>query len=1029
MRLLRQTVRGVFNLEMAATDEMVRIARELKPDVVSLVPEKREERTTEGGLDVTGAARPRVARADRGARRRRHRGQPVHRSVGGGGAPRRRSWARRASSCTPATIATRGAGCRRAAAQKELARIERSAVRGRRARAARRRRPRARLRQRRRGRRHPRDRGAQHRPRHRRARGARRHGARGARDARSDRARARRTRDPGHRRRPDAHQPHAARVRRASGAARGAPVHRRRARLLPRPRAARRSTSPRASPPRRRCSRRCSVPEGLRWHELEVVNDGDGAPSFRLSGNAAAGGRARGRAHAASVDHARRRLGDGVRGSRRADVAPRHRRARCARSIARPSTPIGVPGVVLMESAGRGVVDVIARHYDVPRARVVVFCGPGNNGGDGFVVARHLANRGADVIVALVGERDKIKGDAKIALRRLRQVERAHLRGRQGAARIATTSSSTRSSAPASTRAVGAGPARDAIARMRAHRGPVIAVDVPSGLDADRGHHRAVRARRSHGDVRLRQARPRRRRGAGGGRRAARRRHRHPRASWRASAASRPSSSRTRCWRRCARVRCRAQGHARPRPRRRRLARQDRRGAPVRQRGAARRRRPVHGRPCRPTPPPLVEGRVPELMIEAVGAIDDVQTLHGRQEGGRRRPRHRPRRRRARSHPRARQLGAAARRRRRRAQRHRRRHGALAAARIADGADAASGRSGAPARRHRRGGAGRSRRRGARASPTSTAPCACSRARAPSSRRPTAGSRSIRPATPASAPPAPATCSPASSPRRSRACTATAAATAAAASIPFAAACAAVYLHGAAGDCAAAARSQTGPHRQRRHRRVATSCSRRADKSSATGARAAQLREIAHGTAAAIRCLAMELQRIHHRAVPTRAPAFAPGPSLGRRRRRRPRAGDVRARHCRAPSLPGRLERPRLAVPHLVQPRHLRAPPPRARRAAALARHRAATGAAEREPEPHALDDAELAAALASLAPAERRILELAEIDELSYREIARALGCPVGTVMSRLHRARRRLRAAAQARHPAQTETLRAAA
>src|SRR6185295_13293578 len=52
VRILRQTVRGVFNLEMAATDEMVAIAREVKPDVVSLVPEKRQERTTEGGLDL-----------------------------------------------------------------------------------------------------------------------------------------------------------------------------------------------------------------------------------------------------------------------------------------------------------------------------------------------------------------------------------------------------------------------------------------------------------------------------------------------------------------------------------------------------------------------------------------------------------------------------------------------------------------------------------------------------------------------------------------------------------------------------------------------------------------------------------------------------------------------------------------------------------------------------------------------------------------------------------------------------------------
>lgn len=54
VRLLRQTVRTHLNLEMAATDEMVAIALEIKPDYVTLVPERREEVTTEGGLDVAG---------------------------------------------------------------------------------------------------------------------------------------------------------------------------------------------------------------------------------------------------------------------------------------------------------------------------------------------------------------------------------------------------------------------------------------------------------------------------------------------------------------------------------------------------------------------------------------------------------------------------------------------------------------------------------------------------------------------------------------------------------------------------------------------------------------------------------------------------------------------------------------------------------------------------------------------------------------------------------------------------------------
>ncbi|MFE4106433.1 pyridoxine 5'-phosphate synthase [Almyronema epifaneia] len=54
VRLLRQTVRTHLNLEMAATDEMVKIALEIQPDYVTLVPERREEVTTEGGLDVVG---------------------------------------------------------------------------------------------------------------------------------------------------------------------------------------------------------------------------------------------------------------------------------------------------------------------------------------------------------------------------------------------------------------------------------------------------------------------------------------------------------------------------------------------------------------------------------------------------------------------------------------------------------------------------------------------------------------------------------------------------------------------------------------------------------------------------------------------------------------------------------------------------------------------------------------------------------------------------------------------------------------
>src|SRR5262245_13673030 len=76
----------------------------------------------------------------------------------------------------------------------------------------------------------------------------------------------------------------------------------------------------------------------------------------------------------------------------------------------------GIAGITLMENAGRAVADAVARRP--LGTRVVVVAGPGNNGGDGFVAARFLAERGFAVRVALVGDRGKLKGDAAEAARR-----------------------------------------------------------------------------------------------------------------------------------------------------------------------------------------------------------------------------------------------------------------------------------------------------------------------------------------------------------------------------------------------------------------------------------------------------------------------------------------------------------------------------------------------------------------------------------------------------------------------------------
>ena len=78
---------------------------------------------------------------------------------------------------------------------------------------------------------------------------------------------------------------------------------------------------------------------------------------------------------------------------------------------------IGIPSLVLMENAGRQVVAAIeAIHSDLAERQVAVLCGRGNNGGDGFVVARTLLQRGIDVSVFLIGRVADVRGDARVNL-------------------------------------------------------------------------------------------------------------------------------------------------------------------------------------------------------------------------------------------------------------------------------------------------------------------------------------------------------------------------------------------------------------------------------------------------------------------------------------------------------------------------------------------------------------------------------------------------------------------------------------
>lgn len=76
---------------------------------------------------------------------------------------------------------------------------------------------------------------------------------------------------------------------------------------------------------------------------------------------------------------------------------------------------LGIPSLVLMENAAIGVVDAIGEIYEDAES-AAIFCGPGNNGGDGLAIARHLAVRGYDVEVFLAAGRRGMRGDAEVQL-------------------------------------------------------------------------------------------------------------------------------------------------------------------------------------------------------------------------------------------------------------------------------------------------------------------------------------------------------------------------------------------------------------------------------------------------------------------------------------------------------------------------------------------------------------------------------------------------------------------------------------
>lgn len=151
----------------------------------------------------------------------------------------------------------------------------------------------------------------------------------------------------------------------------------------------------------------------------------------------------------------------------------------------------GIPGVVLMENAGRGIADTICGLGIA--GPVVVGCGKGNNGGDGFVVARHLDLRGYEVRVLLWAEPGQLSGDAAANFGILRKTgvpiecfgsghDAALLQKHvAGAAWIVDALLGT------GARGEPHAPLDAVIDQFNAAGAPILAVDLPSGLDCDTG--------------------------------------------------------------------------------------------------------------------------------------------------------------------------------------------------------------------------------------------------------------------------------------------------------------------------------------------------------------------------------------------------------------------------------------------------------------------------------------------------------------------------------------------------------------
>lgn len=163
---------------------------------------------------------------------------------------------------------------------------------------------------------------------------------------------------------------------------------------------------------------------------------------------------------------------------------------------------LGVPGLILMENAGRGTTELLLERFAPEATRgVLVVCGPGNNGGDGFVIARHLVQRGYPVKLFVLAPEEKFRGDAGINFGIVRRMGLS-MEFILEEGDLPRLCQALRENALVVDAIFGTGLSREVSGRfarvieaINTSQRPVIAVDIPSGLSADTGHPLGVAVR------------------------------------------------------------------------------------------------------------------------------------------------------------------------------------------------------------------------------------------------------------------------------------------------------------------------------------------------------------------------------------------------------------------------------------------------------------------------------------------------------------------------------------------------------